>query len=175
MTLSKDLINKAETVVLDTLLRAQDQFKVNFEIPKIEWVDMGVTAGKALSGSNLIKLSPTLFSENVSDFLSDTIPHEIAHLVTRKIYQANNIFHRVKSHGPEWRHVMYRLGIPAASRCHSYDTSQVSNARPRPYLFKCACQEFRMTELLFKKIYIQKQRRWCLKCKVDLVFVRKES
>lgn len=47
------------------------------------------------------------------DTYLDTIPHEVAHIVTRFIHGS-----KVSSHGPEWKRIAKRLGCNG-KRCHS--------------------------------------------------------
>lgn len=80
-----------------------------------------------LSFANL----PTKFLEqscsamSLSDFSrrarrrgSHTIIHEVAHIVTFKVFP-----NAKQNHGPEFKRVMRMLGADNPTRCHSYDVS----------------------------------------------------
>lgn len=115
------LISSLESKVLETYLRAEQIWNRSFQLPTIEFKNLGRTAGKAFYAQNKIIYSPVLFTENVDRFLNRTVPHEIAHLITKVLYP-----NAKQHHGPEWRYVMQKLGIEDNTRCHSYDISSVS-------------------------------------------------
>lgn len=79
----------------------------------------GTTAGKALIGRGVIQYNPTLLRENPDDFLKRTCGHEVVH---HAAYSKHG--YDIDAHGSQWKAMMVRLGLPA-SRCHSYDTSNV--------------------------------------------------
>lgn len=131
----QDLIQRTESKVLETYLLAQSVFGRTFELPKIEYVDMGRMAGRAFYSLNLIKLSPSLLQSNKDNFIERTVPHECAHLLAKVIFPNLR-----RPHGPEWKSVMRALNVSEISRCHSYDTSVVSNIRSRDkFLYLCEC------------------------------------
>lgn len=151
--------NQLEEKVLETYLTAQEKFKRNFDLPIIEFKDMGRIAGKAIYKENKIIFSPTLFAENVIQFLGRTVPHEIAHLITHFIHPNAR-----QHHGPEWRSVMQILGVQDIKRCHSYDTSSVGQNRIK-YLYSCQCQKrFEFGSAKHKR-FQKGIKYWCLTCK----------
>lgn len=96
--------------------------KLNYKTPVVQYDLRGRTAGQAWGMKNLIKLNPILLHENLEDFKVNTIPHEIAHIVSFQLYGRSGA-----GHGPNWKYVMRRMGIEP-SRCHQYDTT---NAKVR--------------------------------------------
>ncbi len=103
----------------------------------------GTTAGMAWGRSGRIKINMTLYRENVEDFHSDTIPHEVAHVVTYWLHTART-GHRVRPHGREWQAVMRAFGLEP-TRCHSYDVSRAKVRTERKVPVSCGCG--RWTEL----------------------------
>lgn len=77
----------------------------------------GRVAAYAYSWQNRICINPVLFLENREDFLDQTIPHEVAHIVADKYYKKDC------AHGNHWKLMMAKIGKPA-DRCHQYDTSK---------------------------------------------------
>lgn len=65
---------------------------------------------------------------NLGEYLSKTVPHEVAHYVTRVFYEEGGI----KSHGPEWGKVMRECFGLSPDRCHQYEL-------PNPHVFQCSC------------------------------------
>lgn len=95
---------------------------INYQRPTVRYDLRGTTAGYAYYATNIVKFNPILLHENTDDFKTDTIPHEIAHVVSFKLYGLAG-----KGHGPNWKHVMRRLGV-TPTRCHSLD---VTNSKVR--------------------------------------------
>ena len=141
-------------------------------MPSIDFRIRGVAAGKAYSEQNRLSFSPTLMRENILEFLEDTIPHEVAHLVTRKLHGR-----RVKSHGPEWQAVMRAFGCEP-SRCHSYDVSNVATRRDLPAVY-CDCQgsagEHRISKARYKLIGKSGYSIRCRLCKATIRKTRDRS
>jgi SprT protein len=71
------------------------------------------TAGRAFIEDvpQRIDLSTDLFTQHTERFVSDTIPHELAHLVAYTI-------HGDKGHGKGWYSVLAKMGI-ATTRLHN--------------------------------------------------------
>ena len=161
--LEKHLITQVEDKVLETLLTAQRVFGRTFELPKVEFKDMGRTAGKAYYHDNKIVLSPTLLEENQDTFIERTVIHECGHLINRHVFPFAK-----QSHGPEWRSVMRRLGSEDVSRCHSYDTSSVAQSRDK-WLYTCGCgKRFEFGAARHRRAQSGQYR--CGKCKSPCVY-----
>jgi len=64
---------------------------------------------------------------------NSTLLHEVAHAITRKVFGI-----RAKSHGREWKYVMYCLGQPA-NRCHNYDF--LAEGRKPNLIYACQSQK----------------------------------
>lgn len=103
-----------------------------------------------------------LARDNLSHFLSDTCPHEVAHYVTRTLWG------KVKPHGKEWTDVMTQVFKIEADRCHSMDTSKaVKNA----FRYKCGCDEERELSTVRHNRIKRGSKYRCQKCMQILVFV----
>lgn len=153
---------------------ANQELSAGLSMPTCSFDLRGTTAGKALTGkvSKLpggkrviermwhVQLNAVLIMENYETFMADIIPHEVAHLVTRKLHGS-----KVAAHGPEWQQVMRAFGLQP-KRCHSMD---VSNARAvQSFELACSCKTFELPLGKFKKalrgIVI------CAKCKGPLAY-----
>lgn len=117
------LIGQVEDKILETYLLAETLFNQCFELPSIHWDLSGLCAGRAVWPDNRIRLNPILLCENAEDFIRETVPHEIAHLLNRAM-NGNG----VKPHGREWKAIMRAMGLKP-QRCHNY---KLSKTRPRP-------------------------------------------
>ena len=81
--------------------------------------DLKTTAGLAHYDAHLVDFSASLMWEHTEHFVKDTIPHEIAHLVTRRVYP------NVKGHhNAEWYAIMRNVYGIEAERCHSLINSE---------------------------------------------------
>jgi len=79
------------------------------------------TAGRCDFAKRVIDLSPLLFNENISEFKSVIIPHEIAHQIAWDI-------HGDSGHGEYWKSVMVKYGLPPA-RCHHLVSAVIESNR----------------------------------------------
>jgi SprT protein len=123
---------------------------------------MRSVAGCAYTGKfKRIELSEQLFLENIESFFENTIPHEVAHILTEILYP-----NAKQDHGPEWKSVMRELGIEPV-RCHNYDTSSCYNDTRIRY--NCVCS----THHLLSKIRHNKAKLGteysCGTCKTRLI------
>lgn len=110
---------------------AEERFQRRFERPRVELDLRGQRAGVAYLNRNLLRFNGQMYRDNSEDFLRQTVPHEVAHLLAHSLYGQ-----RIRPHGPEWRQLMSGLfGLPA-TRCHDYP---VARRRSTQYLYRCAC------------------------------------
>ena len=125
VTEMKERATRKVWMVLEEL---NEEYNAEFDFPRIEWVICGSTAGRAWLGQWRIQLNEQLCKENMEDFMNDTIPHEVAHLIAYKVFGDDG-------HGDGWKSVMRALGLNP-SRCHNYDTSKVDGKRSRNSMFR---------------------------------------
>src|SRR3546814_5914536 len=109
-----------------------------------------------------VQLNSVRYQENIQDFLEDTIPHEVAHLITYVLHGRE-----AKAHGNEWQSIMRALGV-RPDRCHSYDTTNSAVAKA-VYKFKCDCKVFELSSRRYKKGLAGHYS--CKKCQSKLHFV----
>ncbi len=114
----------------------------------IVWDVRGRNGGYYMPGTSVIHLNPILFNENVDDYLENTIPHEVAHLV-HYFRKGDDITYRLRVralgirqkrdiHGPGWKAVMRVFGIRNPARCHSYDVSNSQVRVKNKFHYKCS-------------------------------------
>jgi len=105
---------------------AEKFFKKELDPIKLQFGVSGSNAGKAktarVSGGYeyTVMLNSTYILTEFDDMLSDTIPHEIAHIIVRQIWPK-----RCKPHGDEWKFVMAAVFKLNPKRCHSYSHQKV--------------------------------------------------
>lgn len=136
-----DMKARIEAKLKQCIAIAENRYKITIPFPTVRYDLRGTTAGMAYYSQWMVKFNAILLIENFEEFLEDTVPHEIAHLITEKVYpEAHRRAWGGKSspHGDQWKSVMRVLGADP-SRCHSYD---VTNARVREtasYEYQCQC------------------------------------
>ena len=149
---SKELQGRVIAKLNQCIATAESHFKgQKFAFPTIKYHKRGTTAGTADCHRWVLDFNPTLFVENVEDFLGRTVPHEMAHLIDYQVYQKQARmmsfgYRRAKRsvHGPTWQSIMRLLGAPV-SRCHSYDVTNARVKNRTRYNYACACgQEFEL-------------------------------
>jgi len=168
-TVSPELIKRIEDKILETLLLLQSRYpKTNLDIPKWRWTKMGRVAGKAHYIDNLVELNPDFLTNHLEELINQTLPHEIAHLVSVKVYGQQ----LGRGHGRFWKSVMYALSPMGVEcrRCHDYSLDGVSKVHPRPYEYVCRCKDktFNLTANIHNKIQ-RGQKRICVRCKTVIV------
>lgn len=109
---------KVEARVADLLNKARTNWpQCNFKTPTIEFGLRGRVAGWAYCFRNKIRLNDELLARNEDVFITQTVGHEVAHLVARQVHGELS-----RSHGVEWQRVMAVFGLPA-NRLHNYETA----------------------------------------------------
>jgi len=124
----------------------EQKYEKKFLTPRVRFDLRGRAAGQACFSENYIRLNMVLFKDNIEDFFKRTIPHEVAHLVTRQLHPF-----RVSPHGQEWRDVMYDLGCDP-SRTHCYDVSKSVTFTKRLYELHCTCKTHRVSATIIRRM-----------------------
>jgi len=127
--------------------------------PSIRFDLRGKSAGqfrRTGRGGLLIRYNLLLLERHPQEFLSQTVPHEAAHLVV-----FNRFGSRVAPHGREWRAVMAAFGA-RPNRCHNFSVADLQTRQLRRYDYCCACRthhltSIRHTRILSGQVYLCKQ------------------
>lgn len=99
-------------------------------------------------------------------FLSETVPHEVAHLIAWIRFGRS-----VAPHGREWASIMADcFGLPA-TRTHVLDLQPTRRVLPR-YLYRCACRDHLLTGIRHKRTMLQKMEYRCRSCGQPLQFIQ---
>ena len=124
---------RIEDKILDVLLLAQSIYKQPFDIPTLEYRQMGRMAGRAWFLAWKIEINPDFLKNgHLEEMINQTLPHELAHLISQKVYG------RIigGGHGRVWKSVMIRLGL-RPDRCHDYSLEGVKTRRKAKFAAKC--------------------------------------
>jgi len=173
--LNPQLIVDAVNHVEACIKVAEAKYNRAFPRPEISFKLKGRTAGVMEWKYNKGKPVYTIFINQGAlhkypeDYMSRTIPHEIAHLITCEIFP-----YRVKAHGKEWQAIMRECFKLEPSRCHSYKLEKARKVS-RPFVYVCACREHELTSILHNRIQKKGQTRVCRSCYEPLILSHKKS
>ena len=123
----------------------------------------GRAAGQARftpAGGIEIRYNLAIAALQPEQFLRETVPHEVAHVVTWLLHGQ-----RVRPHGPEWRAVMRHLGVHDPQRCHEYEMPSLRSQRRWPY--RCACKTHQLSTTRHRRAQ-QGTRYQCKACGTTL-------
>jgi len=151
------------TEIIAAVDKAHEKAKAAFnwkeDKPSIGFFSKSATAGLAKAWQNRLEFNEVLAKENPTDF-ENTVIHEYAHLVTRKL------FPRAKqSHGPEFKSVMRRMG-GQPNTYHSYNVDSVVKRKTKTrYEVKCGCSKHWVTKRVAEMTRLVKNPIFCKLCK----------
>lgn len=151
----KDLESRANAELTFFFNSAIKQRGYDFVIPSLVFSQRGKIAGSAVLVKNQIRLNSVLFADNVDVFLTEVIPHELAHLLVFQQYG------RVKPHGAEWQQMMLEVFALKPKVRHSMDVSKVQG---KVFSYKCLCGPVELSIRRHNKVKSGKQQYQCAKC-----------
>nr|WP_298144068.1 SprT family zinc-dependent metalloprotease [uncultured Pseudomonas sp.] len=143
---------QAEAFFKQTFVRAEVSFKLR-----------GQKAGVAHLTENKLRFNPQLYLENREDFLKQTVPHEVAHLIAHQLFGL-----KIQPHGEEWQLIMRGVYHLPPNRCHSY---AVTRRKTSQFIYRCDCPQGEFPFSAQRHALAAKGRRYfCRRCKVTLSF-----
>ncbi len=140
-------------------------FGAKFKRSSCNFKQKGKAAGTAHLQKNELRFNLFMYQQDPTAFLSQVVPHEVAHIVVYQIYGNS-----VKPHGKEWQAVMFKVYGIRPSRTHTFDVPPQKNS----YEYRCACQKHDFS----KQRHTRAQRGTeyiCKKCRSSLQFVTKKT
>ena len=152
--------NKLEYLVLDKLSALQKEVRRVFGVtvnPEIAFDLRGRAAGQANYQKDKIRFNRDLLEKYTDEFVSQTVPHEFAHLVAYTKFGR-----RIRPHGAEWKSVMIALDVKPV-RTHSFEVMPARRLKRFPY--KCNCPGLLHELSTIRHNRIQRGRLYiCKKC-----------
>ncbi len=133
--------------------------------PEVNFKLKGTKAGTA--GEQELRFNFVLFRENESDFLGQTVPHELCHIWKDQLGLAG------KSHGNAWKNLMRRMGArPDVTHNMDVTRARVRTSRIHAYACRCAKNHY-VTPEKHEKIQSVKSSRppRCPRCKQTVRYV----
>jgi SprT protein len=138
---------REETIRL--IRRAERHYGVKMPSVEIRFDLRGTAAGMVLfphGKRSVIRYNPILLQHNRHEFIRQTLPHEVAHLVVRTLYGKT-----IRPHGQEWKAVMSFFGADS-SRCHNYTTDDLPVRKLRRFTYTCGCQQHQLTTIRHNRV-----------------------
>lgn len=148
--------------------KANGYFGRDFPLPDVKVNGKGTDGGKAYLDLNQLKFNKVLFDENYDLYMSNYIPHEVAHLIAHQMYGSD-----IKPHGDEWKSVMRDVFGVEPTTTHQMDTRRAANL---PYIYTCECPDRIIP--ISKRVHTLMQEgdiRTCKKCRAQLLFSHEED
>jgi SprT protein len=143
--------------------QAEAFFKRTFARPTVSFKLRGQKAGVAHLTENLLRFNPQLYQENREDFLRQTVPHEVAHLVAHQLFGL-----RIQPHGDEWQLIMRGVYELPPRRCHTYAVKRRQVSR---FIYRCSCPDGEFPFSAQRHALVAKGRRYlCRRCRATLNF-----
>jgi SprT protein len=146
---AEELLQLATRETQALIRRAERHYHISIPSVDILFDLRGTAAGMVLfpQGSPpVIRYNPILLQHNRHDFLTQTLPHEVAHLIARRLYGRS-----IRPHGNEWKAVMEFFGADSL-RCHNYATENVPVRKLRRFTYICGCQQHQLTTIRHNRI-----------------------
>lgn len=134
-SISNETIKRIEDKILWCLETLQTATGKPLKIPSWSFKQIGRTAGKAFYFEHKIELNPDFINNgNIEYIIEQTLPHEIAHLVSVEVY--GPVIGR--GHKWAWKHIMRLMGLDA-NRCHNLSTEGVKTRKFTRIDYRCNC------------------------------------
>jgi SprT protein len=159
-------LHAARERTLQLLASAEHKFNLNPKNPEILFDLQGKAAGLLVihsSGNMKIRYNSGLLKRYGKKFIEQTVPHEVAHLIARRVYGRS-----IKPHGKEWQAIMSYFNVPA-ERCHNYDTSDTHARTMRYFEYHCECRSHRLSAIRHNRV-LSGVTYLCRACGTSLVF-----
>jgi SprT protein len=121
----------------------------------------GKTSGmyRVRGRERVIRFNPWIFAKHYRESLASTVPHEVAHYLTDRVYG----LHRIRPHGREWRELMAAFGADARVTS-DYSLEGIPRRNSRRYAYRCECRSHELSAIRHNRVQrgqAQYQCRYC--------------
>ena len=136
---------------------AELYFGIQFPQPSVSFNMKGGVAGQVCLVDQIlqIKFNNDILNvkENREEFLTVTVPHEVAHYVVICRALRDQVHIIPKPHGKEWKWVMREVFKLKPNRCHSLKVPDSTRRKTtRVVTYACGCREHLLTVKMHKKL-----------------------
>jgi SprT protein len=147
--------------------RAEIHFQRRFERAQLAFNLRGMAAAVAYPTRNAIRINRRLLDQNAEDFLLNTVPHEVSHLIAYRVHGQG-----IAPHGVEWAAIMREVYGLKPLRCHNYDVRPGLTAA---YRYRCGCDAGHTFTTRRHKNALRGRLYVCRRCLQPLVFSHLEE
>ncbi|WP_461572982.1 SprT family zinc-dependent metalloprotease [Sulfuricaulis sp.] len=158
---------RLHTAVEACYRRAEMHFRRCFERPRLSYQLRGLAAAAAYPAQNAIRINRLLLEQNTDDYLQNTVPHEVSHLVAYRLHGR-----RIAPHGAEWAAIMREVYGLEPRRCHDYDVRLNMKV---VYRYGCGCDAEHALGVRRHKSAERGRRYYCRRCRQALRFLPGED
>lgn len=150
----------------DYVEQAQKLFDADFSQVTVLFDLKGRAAGmyRVQKGERAIRYNPYLFGKYFDNNLEVTVPHEVAHYITDRVYGLG----RIRPHGKEWKDLMAEFGASASRTCN-YDLEGIPQRVFQRFPYYCDCAHHDLTARRHNQIQQGKKLYFCRKCGSSLL------
>lgn len=151
---------------LEYLQRAERLYELGHRPIPVSFDLHGRAAGmyRVVRRRTIIRYNPYIFSRYFEHGLRATVPHEVAHYITDRLYGLANVL----PHGKEWQSVMRALGAePRASA--RLDLTGIPLRRQRRFTYRCDCTAHQLSSCRHNRVTNGTARYHCRHCGAELV------
>lgn len=158
---------KIMAAVNEAMEKARAFFNVDFPPPEVEFTKRGTTAGTATYAEHSVNFNLPVAEENPDEFLRVIVPHEIAHLISHKMYGTAG-----HGHGKNWAYVMNNVyGLPA-DRLHKFKVQHHKTRKiRRDWVYQCGCRTHTLSTIKHNKFQEGRNSYHCRTCGGTLIFI----
>lgn len=157
--MSEPLLNRVEACYR----QAEAFFNRRFPRPQVSLKLRGLRAGVAHLTDNRLRFNDQLYRENTESFLTQTVAHEVAHLIAHQLYGGG-----IRPHGIEWQRIMLEVYGLSPKRCHTY---AVSRPQAQRHVYWCECAKLEYLFTAQRHALVRRGRRYrCQQCGCVLVY-----
>jgi SprT protein len=147
--------------------RAEIHFRRRFDRPQLGFNLRGLAAAAAYPAKNAIRINRRLLELNAGDFLHNTVPHEVSHLIAYRLHGR-----RIAPHGAEWAAIMREVFGLEPRRCHDYDVRPEMKVA---YRYRCACHAGHALGVRRHNSALRGRGYLCRRCRQPLRFSHREA
>lgn len=158
--MSENIKSQIEARVLECMEIVRAKFRLTeFQNPSVHFDVSGTKGGFAKYQDWSIHFNLDLAKNNMEQYLNQTVPHEVAHLVDFKKYGG-------WGHKRTWKAIMIHVFGLKPDRCHSMDVSEVKTRKYDTYIYTCNCPslEHKIKTNLHKKMSVLGKNYRCGRC-----------
>lgn len=154
---------------LDFIQLAEDLFRCRLPVLPVKFDLKGRSSGmyRVRGGDRVIRYNPWIFARHFDECLESTVPHEVAHYVTDRLWGLANI----RPHGVEWKSVMAAFGVEARVT-GSMSLEGIPQRKITYFAYSCRCTSHKLGVRRHRRIVRRQSIYRCRRCGDVLVAER---